>query len=142
MEKAEAKEWADRNIESLIKEYGIPHWEVIVEWVADKSDGAKGNCTASARYEHAYIELNYINIDDLKDLERILRHEIGHIVHAPFNMYRLAVEEALKQYPGSDPVRAVLDSSFDDAMELTVKNIERMHAGHKQAYLPDDRPTV
>jgi len=134
VDKSEVKKWVDANMERLLSEYGVPHWEVDVVFLqADESD-LYGQCHTSPRYERATIELNCPKFKTLEKLEKTLRHEICHILHAPFNWYAIAVEDALRKLNGMEPLIASLDTVFDTACELTAKNLERMHHGHKEAY--------
>lgn len=134
MDKSEVKTWVDANAYRLLKEYGVPHWKVAVEYCLNDSVEWGGKCETQPRYEIATITLNCANIYNKTGIEEILRHEICHILHAPFNWYALAVKEALEKMQGMEPLLASLDTVFDTAAELTVKNLERMHAGHKEAY--------
>jgi hypothetical protein len=134
LEKSEVKKWVDENIESLQREYGVPHWRLVVVFSQDDTTDFAGECNAHPRYESAKITLNVALIDDLEDLERYIRHEICHIHHSPFEIVRWALNDALDQLPGMDSTKAALDSVFHTAMELTVKNLERMHNGHKEKY--------
>jgi len=143
LSKDEVKEWVEANIESLMLSYGVPHWQITIEYAFDDSSGCAGKCNANPRYERAKITLNIPIIDDIEDLEKILRHEICHIHHSPFEMVRWALEDALDQLPGMASTKAALNSVFHDAMELTVKNIERLHAGHMEdAQLENGNPKL
>lgn len=134
MEKAEIKPWVDANAQLLIKEYGLPHWKINFDYVQISDLNWDGRCTSMPKYEQAFIEINCPKVDDFKDLEEIVRHELAHVVHSPLHFFEEAVFEALAKLPYSEPLQASLRYSYTVAAELIVKNIERMHSGHVERY--------
>lgn len=128
MDHSKAVEWVENNIDRLMRAYGIPHWTIKVQYLALES-GVAGRINDEFQYEMALIKLDPGQIADVDELERIFKHELSHIVHSPFDLFW----QAVSAYIDSDKVRDSLESVFTNACELTVRNIERMHRGHRDA---------
>lgn len=131
MEKSEVQTWVDANLKGLQAQYGIPHWEIEMEYILDENIGLEGECTTLDRYEKAIIKINVPHMKDTGYLEKVFRHELSHIIHGPFHMYWRAVCDAIEETEKSEALLKALDCLWHDAQELTVKNIERMSAGHR-----------
>lgn len=133
MEKSEAKAWVDENLKRLMREYGIPHWRVNIEFIARDNETKSGDIETLAEYERADIRINYPTFIDAADLEATVRHELSHIIHSPFDILRDALEQTL-----TNTAFDTLLQVFKSCCEMTVRNIERMHTGHKEAYQPQE----
>ena len=119
MEKKECQEWVEANIEDLMENLGLQHWGMRVIY-----DRIEGDCTAKCstdfKYEHACITVDYEEVENVDKLQKLFRHELLHIIHSPFSCIYSAVERAKDISPEFDELWSV-------AMELTVKNLERMY---------------
>lgn len=125
MDRAEAKAHVEKYIKDYKRAYGVQHWDIDIVW--GYKNGAPGEILVKHEYERAVLYLDTDEIDDIPKLDRILRHELSHILESPFQLFYDAVIEFV---PG-DEMKNALASIWFKAKELTVKNIERMHEGHR-----------
>lgn len=128
MDKSAVKKWVEDNIEELKRLFGIPHWRIVVDY-AYLDNGVSGEASSNIKYEHAFITLNSELIKDEEELERFFKHELLHIVHAPFKM----LLDAIESHVDRDTFPIFL-SVWRFSQEMQVKYLERMHHGHKEHY--------
>lgn len=119
MDVSEAKKWCDENLERLMRECGIPHWRITVEYEQKEDEEYAAQCFAYPKYERAKITLNCPNIIDI---DEVVRHELLHILHSPFHYY----EEVVRELVPEQSLDAIL-KVWSIATEMTVRNLERMH---------------
>lgn len=127
MDQSKVKEWVGANLERLMAQCGIPHWRVVV-WY-DALDEATAECSPRLKYESARITIDPARIDDIEELERVLRHELFHIVHSPFHILWDAVAQTFTQEQCD-----IFNQLWSYAQEMTVKNLERMHSGYMEVF--------
>lgn len=121
MKKAEVCRWLRKNKLNYIKLYGMGHWDI--EFVVDdvgEEPGLRGEIQLSPEYEMATIVLYPWQLEDEADLEETVRHELEHLLTAPFLLFWQGAKSAL-----SEDVAAVLQKSFEDTFELARCNIGR-----------------
>ena len=138
MDKSRVKALVEDNIERYMRLFGIPHWRVTVEYGPIDSSGACGAPAAEMnvqpQYERALMSIDPEKIQDEEMLEAVLKHELLHILHSPFALVWDAIAEAI---PDENLYKAIR-SIYWNANEMTVRNLERMHAGHT---LTTEEPT-
>ena len=126
MDKSEVKAWVDENAERLKLELGLDHWRLVInhDGLPPGEDGAIRAMTVKTKpeYERATIWINFDAIEDTGELEYHFRHELLHLMHAPFDliygpMYEMFTEEQIR----------VVNVMWNRAEELTVRNLERMY---------------
>jgi hypothetical protein len=137
LEKSEIKAWVEKNILDLKREYGIPHWKLSVEYMFSEDAKWTGQCHCNPKYEDSWIEINCLRVEDLENLETMLRHELCHIVHSPSRFFRDAAYAAIEKLPNPEIILETLAEVYSQSIELTAKNLERMHAGHVDKYKVD-----
>jgi len=135
MDKSEIQRWIDKHFTKLLDEYGLSHWFVSID-LTTLQGGTAGECYTYPEYEQASINVDYTKVDGEAELERIVRHEICHIIHSPFELFWDAMEQGLTREDKTN----VLRKAFLQAAELTVKNLERMHQGHVTALSKANKP--
>lgn len=118
-----------KHLPRLSAQLGLNQWEISVGYAAEPADDdgilKRGECTRLVDYKSAHITLNpYALADELAVLVT-LRHELLHIVVAPFDLYTSAVERI--ELP--DVAADLLDRIRDHAVERTVSGLERMWVG-------------
>lgn len=140
MDRSEVKAIVDRELTPLCRRLGIDHWTIKYRVEARPADGdagtlAKGECTRLVDYDDAFVTLNAEAFDDEAQVMKTLRHELFHIVLAPFDIFWQAVEQAV------DAERwKILDCIWKHAVEQAVICLERMHYGLTQTTPADPDP--
>ena len=132
MDRSAVKAVVDHEIESLMLRLGIPHWHVVVRYKTESDDGdfvVRGRCDRRAEYNSASLTLNPESLDGAEEVLATLRHELLHIVLAPFDMYQEAVGPLLD---GDRAKHEVFDVVFRHCVEKAVINLNRMYLGLTQ----------
>jgi hypothetical protein len=127
MDKSEVQSIAERELKRLSKRLGLTHWEIKLSFLPEATDDdgllRRGECTRLVDYYNAHISLNPEAFDDEESLVKTLRHELFHIVLAPFDLYTSLVADAVEE---DKIAREMLDRVRDHACEQTVVNLEIM----------------
>lgn len=125
MDESAVRAIVERDLAKLARACGVPHWRIRVRYEADDGDdGATGQCTRLLDYERAFIRLDPAKLGDEEEVVEVLRHELFHIVIAPFDLLSTFSESGLS---GADLEKA--ERVFRHAMECSVRNLERMWFG-------------
>lgn len=128
MDKSEVEDWVKGNIDRLVDLFGIQHWRIQVFYEILEGDGSFHplmRVSKKPEYERAVIRIHYPGVSDLEDLEDAFKHELMHIVAAPFDTAWLILCEML-----TDDQLKIVNRFWTQAEELTVRNLERMHQAH------------
>jgi hypothetical protein len=133
VDRSKVSEVVARHIDDLKLKLGLGQWDVVVEFdLREPPGGVSGNFITRGRnnwnidYEKAYIQLDPDSFESEEDVLEALRHELFHLIDAPYTI----AWNALKPILEADPVRLeMIDSVWTHATERTVKNIERMYRG-------------
>jgi hypothetical protein len=108
---------------------GLHQWEISVGYSSAPADDdgslKRGECTRLIDYHSAHISLNPDAFADEAAVLVTLRHELFHIVLAPFDLYTSAVERI--ELP--EVAEELLDRVRDHAVERCVAGMERLWAG-------------
>ena len=108
---------------------GLHQWEISVGYAAEPADDdgslKRGECTRLIDYHSAHISLNPDAFADDAAVLVTLRHELFHIVLAPFDLYTSAVDRI--ELP--EVAVELLDRVRDHAIERAVAGLERMWVG-------------
>jgi hypothetical protein len=117
-----------RELGPLKSRLGIDHWDIEVTYGYIEGDvgcTTKGRCRRQVDYDRATIEIDPEAHDDEADVLKTLRHELFHVVLAPYDLYTYSVDKA-----GLDsPINAVLDRVWGHACEKAVIRLEKMYQG-------------
>lgn len=129
MDKSTAKLIIDDRLKPMRNAMQLNQWTIDVVWghIDGEAGGqVKGQCTADPKYMRASIELDPESHADEADLLRTLRHELLHIFHAEYQLYRRQVGHVV-----SDTTFDGLDEAYQQASERTVWMMEQMldHGG-------------
>jgi hypothetical protein len=118
-----------KHLPRLSAHLGLHQWEVSVGYAAEPADDdgslKRGECTRLIDYHSAHISLNPDAFADDTAVLVTLRHELFHIVLAPFDLYTSVVEQI--ELP--DIAADLLERVRDHAIERTVAGLERMWIG-------------
>ena len=132
MDKSAVKQWVDENIERLQAEMGLPHWrlQILYESIEAREGGFQPVATVRFKpeYERACITVNFDEVESESTLEEHLKHELAHVVHAPFEIPYEIVKAIV-----TDEQLSAINKAWITAEEMTVRNIERLL--HAQAKL-------
>jgi hypothetical protein len=127
MDRSEVKAVVDRELEPLVRRLGLTQWEIKLSCTCEPTDDdgfvKRGECTRLVDYQSAHINLNPEAFESADELLKTLRHELFHVVLAPFDLYTSLVEAAVE---GNTRFQEMLDRVKDHACELSVFNLERM----------------
>jgi len=108
---------------------GLGEWQISVGYDSALGNGGegvtRGECSRLIDYQSAHITLNPDAFANDGGVLATLRHELFHIVLAPFDLYTSAVE----RIDLSDDATELLDRIRDHAIEQTVIALERMYQG-------------
>jgi hypothetical protein len=130
MDRSEVRAIVGREIGPLMQRLGIDHWDVTVSYAssAEDSDGwiEHGRCTRMIDYNKATITLNPESFNDEMAVLKTLRHELFHVVLAPFDLYSSAVDQVID---GDHAAHGLVDRVWTHACEGAVIALERMYRG-------------
>jgi hypothetical protein len=130
MDRSAVQAIVDREAGPLCERLGIERWSIRFsfdpESTGDDGHLKHGECTRLVDYNSAHISLNPESFADEESVLGTLRHELFHVVLAPFDLYSSSVDRALE---AGAPVREILDRVWDHACERGVINLERMYVG-------------
>jgi hypothetical protein len=117
------------HLQRLSAQCGLHQWEISVGYASSPAndDGVlrRGECTRLVDYHSAHIELNPFAFADEAAVLVTLRHELFHIVLAPFDLYTGMVEDI--DLP--EVAHGLLERARDHAVERAVAGMERLWTG-------------
>lgn len=130
MDRSAVKAIVEKNLDPLCRSFGIAHWKIAVSYQPEAADEngitEAGNCSRLVDYNKAGITLNPEAFETEEEVLWTLRHELFHIVAAPFDIFLNAVKRATED---DEKSLAILKSVWTHAMEKCVINLERMYHG-------------
>lgn len=80
--------------DNLIKLLALEHWDIKFEYDLDDLD-IYGECHKQYDYKRATIRFNPKMFEERAAVVKTLRHELFHIVLAPFDLYMESIDELL-----------------------------------------------
>lgn len=125
MKTEEARAIVERHLVPFMAALGVPHWKVTVDYGRCERETWIVQCSRNGDYWKAYITIDPAKHEDEEELLDSLRHELLHVLIAPFDLF---VDAALQHVPDGDASRA-MDRIREHAVEATVRNLERMLGG-------------
>ena len=138
MDRSRVESIVVRRLPELSRTLGLSQWDISLGYNSESSrdDGTlkKGECNRLIDYQSAHITLNPEAFGDEDAVLRTLRHELFHIVLAPFDLYTSAVAEIELPEVATD----LLERVQGHAIERAVAGLERMWEGLLPAY-PEPR---
>ena len=120
MDQSEVRAIVNEHLKPIRDALQLNDWNIDTE-CSPLELGTPARVHMTARYRHATIQFDPAQIGDREHVLRCLRHELLHLVLAPFDLYTYAVSEML-----SEQFSRVDKQLFTDAVELVVGNLERV----------------
>lgn len=119
MELSQARRIVNGALRRMRAHLWIQNWTIDV--VYEKlDDGTMGLCTPDPRYRRASISLDLAEIETADKLLEVLRHELIHVVLAPY----LAFRRMAYQFTPSKEVDDALDVAYQLAEENVLQTLE------------------
>jgi hypothetical protein len=119
------------HLPALSQALGLSQWHISLGYDAALSTGdnciTRGECSRLLDYQSAHITLNPDVFADAEAVLATLRHELFHVVLAPFDLYTSAVD----RLDLSDDATELLERIRDHATEQCVAALERLYEGLK-----------
>jgi hypothetical protein len=136
LDRSSVQSIVERELPGLRARLGLEAWEIGWTVTPSSTDGdghlLRGECTRLVDYHSASIVLNNEAFSDEEQVLRTLRHELFHVVLAPWDLYTSAVERVSLGADGA----AVLDRVREHAVEHAVIALERMWSGLNERACP------
>lgn len=130
MDRSECQRIVEAHLDDYVHAFGLTGWRILVDYCGvgePDSTGFRpdGRCHIRLEYDRAKIELSPDNFEDADTLLDVLRHELSHLVTAPFRLYR---DFAGSCVPAGSPTaqEAIV---WDHADEQAVRALERLWGG-------------
>ena len=126
MTKDQIKRWMARNFEKRLRAFGLGWWRVTVEYCEiEQVPGSTRimECQSLPEYERSTIRIDCGKLIDFTEEEFVasIEHEILHIAHSPFEMFRTHVETLIH----ADHVPS-LRVAYSHSAEMTLRHLERL----------------
>lgn len=120
MDQSKVREVVNKHLKPIRDALQLSDWWIDVEY-SSLADGTPAEVWMKPRYRRALIKFDPAQQESREHILRNLRHELLHLVLAPYDLYSNAVSEMLdEQYQKVD------SQLFSDACEVTVGNLERI----------------
>lgn len=139
MDKSEVQAILDEAIPVELERLGLSWWRLVFALgPTDLGPDYNAVCFRLPNYDRARITLDPEGLDSKDEVISTLRHELLHLIHAPFDLVESQLAEAL-----SDKEFRVLAPLWRYATEQTVRNLERMFRGlTEQAIQPPQKKGI
>ncbi len=122
MDTSAVKRIVEERLRPLQHRLQVQEWRVDVLYEA-LEDGTNARTTFVYPYRHAKIRIDPAQHDDEADVIRSLRHELAHLVLAPFD-HAITVAERILENDGT--ASRAFDEARRFAVEECIVNLERM----------------
>ena len=122
----QVKAIAKAYLEPMSQALHVSHWKITlkVEKIKD-SAAAAAQVFMTSDYDIATIVIDPTQCNSEEEVVRFLRHELIHLLLAPFDLHSETVREVIRQSETPDPGLAAEARVFTFAVERMVLNIER-----------------
>lgn len=125
MKETTCERWLDKNFYRLVEEYSLQHWQILCR-VQHSDDGEESpNVVAYIDRDYAYmraaITFYYDRTEDLADLEDSLRHELEHLLLAPYDQFITTLDVFLPK-----EVKTFVQEQFRHVKEQTRHNVGKL----------------
>jgi hypothetical protein len=116
------------------KALGINHWDIFISFQTIEARRPRRDCDGpvgaynshNVCYEHARIEIDHNEVDDEATLLFRLRHELFHLILAPFTLYRHYMVQSIES---GSPADHQEDNIWDFSVEQGVLALQRLWRG-------------
>lgn len=124
MTRKQLKQLLDDNLEIYKEKVGVVHWDVGIELTELPCD-FEAEVRRQEDYRTAHIRFDPSKLCKKSEtyVLNILRHELIHLLLAPFDVYGSIVETFIRNY---DDVKAADLRAYTHAQEQAVWNIEKL----------------
>lgn len=119
MDASEVIRIADKHLPKMLWQLQLNMWTVRVDTAS--LQGMKASIRFEHEYENAVITIDPEQTQDERDVLDSLRHELFHIIHADFQLFRAVALQGVMQQDAD-----AMDQVYDYACEKTVLRLERM----------------
>lgn len=123
MDRSEAERIVKANLGPLAEAMCVGHWKITVEFGRCSNPNWSAECTRVAEYEKAWITIDPECLNTEAAVLESLRHELFHIVLAPFDLYRDAMTRAIEPDSAAERQEVCL---WRSQVEKAVLNMERL----------------
>ena len=122
MEVKAVRKVVEKHALKMMRAIGIPHWKVNIDYARLEGTTAAQCNLERAKYWIADITIDCEAMEDEADVLRCLRHELLHVLAAPFAHYRAVLTAAMD--PESDEWQREVEL-WRFAMEQHVLSLEK-----------------
>jgi hypothetical protein len=120
---SEVKRIVEANMRPMSEALGVHHWFFNIDYHSTGNENWKASCSRNIDYHHAHIIIDPAHCHSEKDVLESLRHEMLHVILAPFDLYRDLVTQHIQE----DSVEARQERrAFNYAVEQMVLRLEKM----------------
>ena len=95
MDQSAVREIVGRVLTPFSRALGVSHWNIVVDYGPCSVKTWAAECGRNPNYNNAEITLDPEKFSEPADVEASLRHELQHIVLAPWDVYRNVLTEPL-----------------------------------------------
>jgi hypothetical protein len=142
VDRSKVKALVDANIDAYLDAFGIGYWSITVKYEQCSNPDWAAECDRNGGdYEIAVITIDPARYGDDEDEQvlKSLRHELFHIVLAPFDLHRDAACCHIDKDSEMDRVESRV---WTHSVEAAVKNLERMYRGMCEMQITKDPEPV
>jgi hypothetical protein len=113
----------EAHIDEMKRLLGVADWKIRVDFVDHSAENLCGTCARQLPYQFAVITIDPVAHLSQRDVLDTLRHELIHVVLAPFDSYRAM---AIANIKPDSPMDKVEDKAWKLSVESSVLAIERI----------------
>lgn len=128
MDKSKCCEIVDANIEGMKAQFNLQQWRIQINY-EPLEEYCVAQCFMATAYQRATIKIDPEQHETEDEVVDSLRHELLHIVLAPYNIYRSMVTPNIEKDSAMDTVE---EEAWTVAIESAVLNLERIMDRLKQ----------
>ena len=115
------KETVDKNINRLIKEFGLSSWRIDVVYTTLNGLRAEIEIGVLGSYERAEIRFDIMSFTTVEQIVETLQHELLHIVIFPFEQYSRTIDEVIPKN-----VKTLDQELWRHQSEQMIRNLEKL----------------
>ncbi len=113
----------EAHVDEMKRLLGVATWKIRVDFVDHSDKNLCGTCDRQLPYQFAVITIDPAVHSSQRDVLDTLRHELLHVVLAPFDSYRAL---AIANIKSDSPMDKVEDKAWELSVESAVLAIERV----------------
>lgn len=123
LEVSQVRALVEAHMPRMVQQFQLNDWWIYTKYEQLSDVDWRGQVDlGQADYKRATIRFNVLFLDSDEDVLRVLRHELLHLLLAPFEIY----DDVVYQYVHEDAVATKVRSRMrTHALEMIVGNLER-----------------